>query len=192
MEKALERAITFLEEVRTVPVLLSMLVLCLRSRNQGDALPSTRLELYTTAMANALRADGEHEGGFHALRAVAVANMRATRREFTSRHVRAALGEQVHAWTGLKNALGELPLIKVLEEEAPGVEGAYQFRHLSFAEALYATWIKENAATFDEAKDMDSMAAFLKEPFYANTCRIGGGECDQSVRVPVTRYTFAI
>ena len=56
-------------------------------------------------------------------------------------------------------------------------------RHLSFSEALYALWLAENAATCIEWKDDATALQMLKDPFYENTLRIGGGRKTHMTRV---------
>ena len=57
LDELLERTITFLDEVRGTPVLLSMLVLIFRFRQKqsDEALPADRFELYMTAMRLAIK-----------------------------------------------------------------------------------------------------------------------------------------
>jgi hypothetical protein len=61
MDAMLERAILFLEEVKGVPVLLSMLVLLFKHHKEGstEPLPANRYELYVMAMRLACTNSGD-------------------------------------------------------------------------------------------------------------------------------------
>mmetsp|Transcript_2992 Transcript_2992/g.8957 ORF Transcript_2992/g.8957 Transcript_2992/m.8957 type:complete len:1166 (+) Transcript_2992:1503-5000(+) len=181
LDEMLERAILFLTEVRGVPVLLSMLVLIFRSREEDsvEALPASRYELYEMATRLAIREQGGEgmAGVGSALCHIAFANHVAMRREFTSADVREALRDhevERAAWDALLVGAG-VPLVKTIVD-AGGGEGVYQFRHLSFQEGLFVLailgGIKSPSSVWSDAT---KAVKFLSEPFYANTIRIGGG-----------------
>ena len=138
----LERTILFLEEVSGVPVLLSMLVLIFDSSGPAARLPTNRYELYEQAMRCVLkkRSGDEHEALLVLLRAVAMANLDANaRREFNSEDCANVLDEaQRSLWWRLWEEARGVPLVKMLMAPAAGMEGQYQFRHLSLQEALCA------------------------------------------------------
>ena len=177
----LERMITFMEEVYRTPVLLSMLILCLTHRKEGDGLPATLLELYSTAIRGALCTAGltDLEGALGAMRRVAAANMMANaRREFTSDELANALGDErlLSLWESLTAEDGSVPLVKTLEQKTVSMPAVYQFRHLSFQEALFAMWLADNgAALWAGWKDDNAAAVSLKDPSLKNVLRIGGG-----------------
>ena len=147
LDMMLERTMLFLEEVAGVPVLLSMLVLLFDDGQVSAAqLPTNRYELYDKAMQRVLSkrgADG-HEA-LRVLRAVAMANLNAeARREFSSVHVSSAIGNEAGRalWQQLEEEAQGVPLIKTLAARVDGFfrgkPAQYQFRHLSFQEALCA------------------------------------------------------
>ena len=84
------------------------------------------------------------------LRTVAVANYVAKgRREFTSEDVRIALGEEsLQLWAALASSLEGVPLVKPIVEAKEGglVDGLFQFKHLSFQEALSGQFLVQVAA----------------------------------------------
>jgi hypothetical protein len=121
LDSFLERTLTFLEEIQGNPVLLSMLVLCLKSQRPGSIeLPTNVLQLYEMAIKGALQEQGQEvERALPVLRRLASANMLATRRVFTSKDATKAAGS-LKAWTSLCDLQGVFPLIKTLEEgESP-------------------------------------------------------------------------
>lgn len=147
LDSALERVIGFLMEVQGIPVLLSMLILCLSKRQVNvDGLPSNRLELYKMALEGVIRARCSSleaagqpvtvEAAMTIFYRIAVESMRIQRREFTSNDVRRVLDDQQWAiWLMLADTENDhtRPLIKTLEtEDSRGYGGLYQFRHLSF------------------------------------------------------------
>ena len=147
LDKMLERTMLFLEEVAGVPVLLSMLVLLFDDGQVwADQLPTNRYELYNKAMQRVLSKRGadEHKA-LHVLRAIAMANLHAqARREFTSAHVRSAISDKagLALWQQLEEEAQGVPLVKTLAAPVKGffrgTPAQYQFRHLSFQEALCA------------------------------------------------------
>jgi len=75
LDAMLERVILFLEEVRGVPVLLSMLVLLFKHREEGstEPLPASRYDLYEMAT----RLAAKEENVLRMLRHIAAANQLA-------------------------------------------------------------------------------------------------------------------
>jgi hypothetical protein len=121
LDSFLERTLTFLEEIQGNPVLLSMLVLCLKTQKPGGIkLPTNVLQLYEMAIEGALEEQGQEAArALPVLRRVASANMLATRRVFTSKDTANAAGS-LEAWMSLSDSQGAFPLIKILEEgESP-------------------------------------------------------------------------
>ena len=116
----LERTLAFFEEVSGVPVLLSMLVLIFKDRTRGDttALPTDVLGLYRSALGKCLAHCNDMAAPM--LTALAVANMAAHRREFTSQDVEEALAgdaAQQTLWAHL-TVEGAVPLVRILENDA--------------------------------------------------------------------------
>lgn len=192
LNSLLERVIVFMEEVFRTPVLLSMLILCLANRKEGSSLPTTLIELYWTAMSGALRtaaglADaGDIPARLEVMQQVAIANMLAERREFTSDDVVTALGsEGMGVWEKLAAADGSIPLIKTLEQKTTSQPAIYQFRHLSFQEALFSKSLlaDEGAAEWTGWKDDAAAAKSLKDPSLRNALRIGGGVLAEEAKI---------
>ena len=181
------------------PVLLSLLILVLGALEKPGAkatLPSSIYELYTCAMdaaiANSLDTStlgaAEASGAISPielaksmLRRIATANMLAQRRTFSlERHVLETLAphpDELRLWRQLlhtcsNGASSPVPLVKVL---AFGRQtGEFQFKHLSFQEALFVQAITRREA--DAFWQTDKVAAArLNDAFYTNTFRIGEG-----------------
>eukprot|EP00966_Prymnesium_polylepis_P035116 816262-Prymnesium_polylepis.1 len=192
----LERVIVFMEEVIQTPVQLSMLILCLAHRQEGGGLPANLLELYIAAITGALRAAGHTDAGALAagldmMQRVAMANMLAKhgegsdklnsstdfRREFTSDDLHEVLGEEgLAAWERLTTSDGTVPLVKTLEQKTVSSPALYQFRHLSFQEALFVMHLAGGgAAEWAGWKDDEAAVKSLKDPSLKNVLRIGGG-----------------
>ena len=187
----LERVIVFMEEVFRTPVLLSMLILCLTHRQEGSGLPATLSELYSTAMSSALRTTAGTidpdaiPAALEVMARIATANMLAkpvVRREFTSEDVVEALDAKgMEVWEKLAAADGSVPLLKTLDEKTTSKPAIYQFRHLSFQEALFARWLAVGggAGEWADWKDDAAAAESLNDPSLRNALRIGGGMCPQ-------------
>jgi len=197
-DATLERTLLFLEEVRGVPVLLSMLVLIFRN-DQADNLPSNGYQLYTTAIDGVL---AHHFSGDQAaakqvkrlLMLLAAANQRQQRRVFTEQHVQEVLGAikpdgkaLAEQWQKLKEAVAagdvhkdlmDLPLIKTLE--AGGGVDTFQFRHLSFQEALFSSSLVDHVGP-PLWPDSSTAARFLNDPYNKNVCRIGGASLSEAL-----------
>ena len=119
----LETRMRVFDELGAVPVLLSLLILCLRSQGAGDEnarLPADMFELYSFAIAGVLKAtlDGPQREACcrSMLRRIATANNLVQRRIFTLDDVRAALGgreAELAMWMELMRT-GAIPLVKVL------------------------------------------------------------------------------
>ena len=167
-------------EVSENPVLLSMLVVLLR----GDRkLPRDRYELYHEAMSAVLERDlgAEAAAAREVLRTVACANhMRRGGdgvRFFTDADVAAALGEeQQRLWRRLLDREAGVPLVKTLSVDA---NGEYQFKHLSFQEALVVEALVEDApgarGTFwgDDDAACCRLRFFYQNTLHIGACRLG-------------------
>ena len=196
----LEHVIVFMEEVFRTPVLLSMLVLCLANREEGSGLPTSLLELYLAAMSGALHVATKGEpaaltAALGVMQRVAIANMVAQgglRREFTSDDLNAALdGEGLAVWERLAAADAGVPLVKTLEQKTVSTTALYQFRHLSFQEALFAEHlVNGGAATWAGWRDDKAAAASLNEPSLRNALRIGGGALGDALGRVRKKWTF--
>lgn len=154
------RILDFFDLASTVPVMLSMLVLCLEdiaTNKTGDPipLPTSRLDLYTTAARASIRRLFPDDAVRAALATqmlarISVENHLAQRREYTSVDVATILGkfpEELALWHELESTTEGVPLVKILEVGSSGSpsEGQteeelskYQFKHLSFQEAFFA------------------------------------------------------
>ena len=178
----LERVIVFMDEVFSTPVLLSMLILCLTHRQEGSGLPATLSQLYSTAMSGALRATAgtiDPDAVPAALKVmvrIATANMLAhpvVRREFTSEHVVNALDAKgMEVWEKLAAGDGSMPLLKMLEEKTTSTPAIYQFRHLSFQEALFAKWLTDGEGAGEWAGWKDDAAAADASPSTTRRCEM--------------------
>ena len=112
----------------------------------------------------------EHfETALEVMRRIAVVNMEAEERVFTTKALAKHPGAWA-AWEMLLDKRSERPLIKTLEVEADDRPGLFQFKHISFQEALYATELSASALTWSGRE----VERFLTNPFMLNTCRIGG------------------
>eukprot|EP00966_Prymnesium_polylepis_P094783 2194515-Prymnesium_polylepis.1 len=209
VDATLERAIVFLEEVKGVPVLLSMLVLLFKHRPAGstEPLPADRFELYEMATRLAVEervggaANASDAGQCERVRAllarIAIDNTvnGQARREFTSVQVEAALmggagSSLLKEWSALLRSDTNVPLVKTLADAGGVKEGVYQFRHLSFQEGLFAI----------EAVRSDHRAAWLPDPPWkllqtvtANAVLIGGRQLRAAIcnKARVLQYTAA-
>ena len=114
----------------------------------------------------------------HLLRAVACANHRNGRREFTSKHVLESVdagGKEI--WDELA-ADGEFPFVKTLLE--PGLDegdgGEYQFKHLSLQEFLFADALAAGGEVFESFFEdgKESLYQHASDRFQQNVFLIGG------------------
>ncbi|KAL1520434.1 hypothetical protein AB1Y20_022017 [Prymnesium parvum] len=202
LDAMLEKTMTTFAEVSKNPVLLSLLVVLL---GDGDDALSVhdRYSLYKKAMARVISRDtpaGEPHEGVHAmLRAVACANHLREEGEgvrfFRDAEVRAALTkEQWALWRLLLRDKGGVPLVQVLTDAREGGDGGeYQFKHLSFQEALVAQAVVEGG---DGVRDRfwkdDLVAATRVRAFYRNTLAIGGGHLCEALFKHRARWDFSM
>ncbi|KAL1512428.1 hypothetical protein AB1Y20_005683 [Prymnesium parvum] len=202
LDAMLEKTMTTFAEVSKNPVLLSLLVVLL---GDGDDALSVhdRYSLYKKAMARVISRDtpaGEPHEGVHAmLRAVACANHLREEGEgvrfFRDAEVRAALTkEQWALWRLLLRDKGGVPLVQVLTEAREGGDdGEYQFKHLSFQEALVAQAVVEgDEGVRDRFWKDDLVAATRVRAFYRNTLAIGGGHLCEALFKHRARWDFSM
>eukprot|EP00519_Triparma_laevis_P008571 CAMPEP_0182519176 /NCGR_PEP_ID=MMETSP1321-20130603/44958_1 /TAXON_ID=91990 /ORGANISM="Bolidomonas sp., Strain RCC1657" /LENGTH=1957 /DNA_ID=CAMNT_0024727141 /DNA_START=127 /DNA_END=5997 /DNA_ORIENTATION=- len=184
LDEMLERTIVFLEEIKGVPVLLSMLVLIFNSSESVglQGLPADRFELYEMAINLSIQRQvlqGSSPVAQNILRKIAVANHKSRRREFTSKDVDDALAgseKEAEFWRSLVASEDGPPLIKTLVDAGGGKEGLYQFRHLSFQEGLYVQAIAQGAASW-------VISPFdLEDGWFRNAFSIGGARLMDAVQ----------
>ena len=202
----LEKRMRVFDAIGAVPVLLSLLILCLRS--QGDAahanhngigdgddsgggggdhgldatgagvrLPGDKFELYSFAMSSMLHqaCPGREGVARRMLRHIAAANHLAQRRTFQLDDARRALSAHPDELALFLEQMagGAIPIIKILSSDGDR-SGEFQFKHLSFQEALFCeALIAGEAAAF--WRDDASAAAALNDPFCKNALSIGAG-----------------
>ena len=153
LDLMLEERIRTFDKVGGTPVLLSMLILVLGEQGcRRIALPPDIHGLYTVAIRTAII---RHVGIERAeavtamLRTVAAANHLARRRTFSladARDVLAADTAHLALWEELMRS-GTIPLVKVLA--LGDASGEFQFKHLSFQEALFVSaLVRGEASTF--------------------------------------------
>ena len=135
------------------------------------------------------------------------------RREFTSEDVRLALGEKnLQLWAALASSLEGVPLVKPIVEAKEGglVDGLFQFKHLSFQEALSGQFLVQVAAGQRErqlfavpfpvggrAEPLQMLAVsdralggFLNRVLNKNTVVIGGGELGAALAAEIDCWDF--
>jgi hypothetical protein len=208
-------------------VLLSMLVLLFGEADDAAAahsVPTNRYELYMLVLSkvvtrrlsasNSELSELDPSAAIDVLRTVAVANYVAKgRREFTSEDVRLALGEKsLQLWAALASSLEGVPLVKPIVEAKEGglVDGLFQFKHLSFQEALSGQFLVQVAAGQRErqlfavpfpaggrAEPLQMLAAsdravagFLNRVLNKNTVVIGGGELGAALAAEIDCWDF--
>lgn len=144
------RILDLFDQASVVPVMLSMIVLCLENLDATTELPTSRLHLYKSSVrASILRRSASLEEATsigRMLAKVAVANHIAQHREFNGLDVWKVLSERYPQDFDLFKRLDAstgVPLIKTLEvgdTDATTDEAAskYQFTHLSFQESFFA------------------------------------------------------
>jgi len=111
------------------------------------------------------------------MRRIAHSNHQNKRREFTTANVHDALSGTPMAWAlwlELCSECDEVPLIKTLEDAGGGKQnGLYQFKHMSFQEALAAQLLMNSPE--EVIKITGRLAEYINEPFNRNLLTIGGG-----------------
>jgi hypothetical protein len=181
LDSMLERTMLLFQQAQGVPVLLSMLVLIFLDRKRAEeakekikALPRSRYELYDQAISASIRGRSIATKGTDSIRnvlqQVAVKAHLGEVRDFGQELVAGALEkDELVLWSGMERAQ-QLPLVKVLEVGGTDdgvIGGAYQFKHLSLQEALFA-----RAVANAQLPDWDPLA-HLEEQYYANVFRMG-------------------
>eukprot|EP00439_Symbiodinium_sp_Y106_P027014 s1986_g3.t1 len=190
----LEQRMQLFKEISEVPVLLTVMTMALLNSSQ---MPGNLLELYERGLRNMLlgslkeeqAGDAEVAAIWEMMQKVAVENHFRQKRIFTQHDVDDALStspELHRRWlTCVEN--GEVPFVKVLSD---GEGAEFQFRHLSFQEALVARCLasrdgkEEDAPPTEEAQTVaqrfvrhqGSLAQFINTPFYLNMLRTGAGQ----------------
>ena len=179
----LEERMQLFKEISEVPVLLSVMTMALMHSNR---MPSSLYELYDMGLQNILESQlGQVEQDvkqqlWQLMQLVALHNQLNQKRIFMQKDVESALAKEpelLPTWTRLVQK-GDVPFVKIL---ADGEDAEYQFRHLSFQEALASQVLAESngkmgvqaANRFKEIGG--SLADFLNMPFYRNMLRIGAG-----------------
>ncbi|CAK9053328.1 Hypothetical protein (Fragment), partial [Durusdinium trenchii] len=178
----LEERMLLFKEISEVPVLLSVMTMALLHSNQ---MPSNLFELYDMGLQNILSSqlgDVTKEDIveiWRLMQLVALNNQLNQKRIFMQKDVETALVEDKHllpVWAKFVEK-GEVPFVKIL---ADGDDAEYQFRHLSFQEALASQALAEQNQLGLEAAERfkrvgGGFAEFLNIPFYRNMLRIGAG-----------------
>ena len=185
----LERLMLFFAEARGVPVLLSMIVLVFadlaetrrRTPNARITLPTSRLELYRSAIQAALKQHTSGELIEPALKALATENHLRQRRVFDASNLRTCLSqEQLKLWSEAEESQRGIALIKMLQ--SGGDFGAqYQFRHLSFQEGIFADALLVDESGEGLTSSWEQMRSAMENPFFENSFRIGAGELGRRV-----------
>ena len=186
MDAMLEKMLLFFEELRGVPVLLSMLVLTLRNtKGAMESMPTNRFQLYEQALVYAVKealqsvSTVDHELVMKMLRTLALANQSQKRRLFSMSWACETLDPgELNVWKLLRASPQELPLLKTLQTSLAGSEDLFQFRHLSFQEALCCQALVSNDC---EGFWNDGILRTMEEPFHENTFRIGGESIGRAV-----------
>ena len=168
-EHVLTKSVEFIEEVKGVPVLLSILVLVFKHRAVGstEPLPRNYYELYQSAMRTAIAAALPAERAAEVrqmLQRVAVAAHMAGVRDFGASTVKSS-GVDEELWQQLAESDKGLPLVKTLEART-----TFRFKHLSFQEALFAQAVVDGTVSAQTWSTLDNM----EQPFYLNVFKIGG------------------
>ncbi|CAE7383637.1 unnamed protein product [Symbiodinium natans] len=187
----LEQRMQLFKEISEVPVLLSVMTMALLHSNQ---MPSNLFELYDMGLRNMVRSslnqaqEDEVAATWDMMQKVAVENHLRQKRIFTQHDVDVALSsspELQKRWlTFVERA--DVPFVKILSD---GDAAEFQFRHLSFQEALVARRLasregeEPDAPASEEAQQValrfvrhhGSLASFINTPFFMNMLRIGRG-----------------
>ncbi len=182
----LERRMQVFEIITTVPVLLSMLIVVLAAYQRGEcyaALPCDLHELYTMAVRAVLQrrvaGDDMRALAMSMMSRIAVHNHLAECRTFYQSEIDDALAGDAEAlalWHSLLQGDGGPPLIKVLTEpeEGDASQGEYQFKHISFQEALFvSSFLSSEADGFISTPE--DISKRLNQSFFYNAFFIGRG-----------------
>lgn len=176
---------------------------CLREMSATGAVPAPAAEqdhaslvLAIAAAVARLDVHAAHDLTLRAMRKIAVSNLLAGRREFTSAHVAQCFLiehpldpsglDQLAVWIRLAELdppeLGGFPLVPKLEEGTDIAAATFQFEHLSFMEGLLAQHLAllaqrrpPNGDRWEVWTTDTSAALFLNNPYMYTTCHIGGG-----------------
>eukprot|EP00435_Cladocopium_sp_Y103_P075303 s223_g56.t1 len=190
-DQAMEASLNFMmesrmqlfKEISEVPVLLSVMTMALMHSNQ---MPSSLFELYDMGLRNILESQlGRLDKNFQdqvwqLMQLVALHNQLNQKRIFSQKDVETALAKKPEffpIWAKFVEQ-GDVPFVKIL---ADGEDAEYQFRHLSFQEALAAQVLAADSDPIGiEAAERfkqigGSLVDFLNMPFYRNMLQIGAG-----------------
>lgn len=172
-DQSLEHCIRTFEDIRQTPVFLAMLVVAVRGGRDRHP-PSSLFSLYEGAMAAIVRSSDDDDENvrlvLRLLRRIATANHVDRRREFSASDVERCLkgsGRERAVWSDML-AEGSIPLVRIISESGAN----FEFKHLSFQEALFAQAIvnDEVPSTFWDRDIVDLLA----DPFFNNTFAVGG------------------
>ena len=179
----LEQMLSFFEELRVVPVLLSLLVLILQ-HGKGTELPVNRYELYkqaiTFALRNALESKEDYQEAMRMLQHLALENQLYQRRVFSTTQVLQVLtAQELELWDRLQDDGDGIPLLKTLQVGPTPDDHLFEFCHLSLQEALCAqALIPEKGSGLWTEEKLHwlhvEMMKWLHVAYYTNTFRIGG------------------
>ena len=188
VDEMLERMLLFFEEIKGVPVLLSMLVLILRHLDTDQELPVSRSELYkqatTYALVDALKGTSiGPQDVMSMLQLLALKNHRVQRRVFSSRDVHQMLGGRCLAlWEQFQANDGDMPLVKILQLGTTVDDDLFEFRHLSLQEALFVQSLCAVATVEDGGALSDGQwLGWMGDPFYDNAFCIGGTDLGRAL-----------
>ncbi|CAJ1443217.1 unnamed protein product [Effrenium voratum] len=170
----LEARLQVFDEIRCIPVLLSVLACAFAV--EIHRLPADIYELYEMGMFSTLKrqlSEDQVDATFEMLETIAVANHLAKRRTFQAEDLRVALKGKPHLlglWSQLLED-GSVPLIKVLT--LGELTGEFQFSHLSFQEALFVRALGSGCLATSFWRTHDALNSSLNDPFYRNALLIG-------------------
>ena len=183
LDAMLHKVMETFDIVLKTPVLLSLLILTLDDAT--SCLPSDLLELYIAAFAATMKRHGvqKPDSVLQMLRQVACSNMfqpsakgkQQMKREFSSQDMRTIFEQDdshLADWDALVRDQQGVPLVKTL---SCGKDDVFQFMHLSFQEALFASELIQNPDVVLSFWGSDATALQrLESQLYRNTFVVGG------------------
>ena len=188
VDEILERMLLFFEEIKGVPILLSMLVLILRHLDTEQELPVSRYELYKQATAYAL-VDALKDTSMGPqdvmgmLQLLASKNHTMQRRVFSSRDVHQMLGgRNLALWERFRANDRDMPLVKILQLGTTVDDELFEFRHLALQEALFVQSLCAVATAEDGSALSDGQwLGWMGDPFFDNAFCIGGTDLGRAL-----------